>query len=149
MVNAEQIKKLRDKTGASISAVKNALEEAGGDEQEALEVLVAMSGAIARKKAEREIKQGLVESYIHANGKIGVLLVLGCETDFVAKNEQFKVLAKEISMQIAAAGPEDETTLLNQSYIRDPQKTIQELINEHIAKFGENIKIGQFARFAI
>ncbi|PJE58050.1 MAG: elongation factor Ts [Candidatus Portnoybacteria bacterium CG10_big_fil_rev_8_21_14_0_10_36_7] len=149
MISAEQIKKLREKTSASISEVKKALEEAQGDEAKATEILGALSSKIASKKADREIKQGLVESYIHQNGKIGVLVLLGCETDFVAKNPAYKALAKELCMQIVATDPKDVESLLAEPYMREPKKTIQDLVNDYIAKFGENIKINQFSRFAI
>lgn len=149
MITAEQIKQLREKTDAPISECRKALLEADGDFQKALEILSKNAKGVAQKKSDREIKEGAIESYIHANGKVGVLLELGCETDFVAKNMQFKTLAKEIAMQIAATDPKNEAELLAQPYIRESQKTIGDLINEHIAKFGENIKVGQFSRLAI
>lgn len=149
MISKEQIKNLRDKTGISVMECKKALEEANGDEKRAEEILAEAGKMIAQKKSEREIKQGLIEAYIHSNNKIGVLLELGCETDFVAKNVEFKNLAHEIAMHIAAMNPQNLEELLSQPYIKDEQKTIQELVNETIAKLGENIKIGKFTRLEI
>jgi elongation factor Ts len=149
MISAEQIKKLREETGISVIECKKALEQAGGDQAKALEILKEAGKEIAGKKSERETKQGIVESYIHSNGKIGVVLELNCETDFVGRNSQFKELAHEIAMHIAAMNPKDAEELLSQPFIKDEQKTIQELINETIAKLGENIKVGKFVRLEI
>lgn len=149
MITAEQIKELRDASGISIMECKKALEEANGDQAKAMELLKKAGKEMAVKKAEREAKQGIVESYIHGTGKIGAILELNCETDFVAKNSQFKELAHEIAMHIAAMNPKDEAELLSQPFIKDEQKTIQELVNEAIAKLGENIKIGKFVRLEI
>lgn len=128
---------------------KNALEQALGEEKKALEILNQRGAQIAEKKSGREIKAGLIDAYIHANGRIGVLLELGCETDFVARNENLKSLAHEICLQISAMNPQDEVELLVQPFVKNPQQTIQDLITEVIAKLGENIKIGKFTRFEI
>ncbi len=128
---------------------KSALEEAGGDEQKAMEVLKRKGLEKAEKKAEREIKAGLIDSYIHGNQKIGALLELGCESDFVARNENFKALSHDLCMQIVAANPQNVEELLLQPFIKDPEQTIQSLISEYISKLGENIKIGRFTRFEI
>lgn len=149
MVTAESVKNLREKTGCSMIECKKALEQAEGDETKAVEILSVRGAQIAEKKAERQIKAGLIDSYIHSNGKVGVLLELGCETDFVAKNEIFKNLSHEICLQISALNPQDVEELLSQPYIKNPGQTIQSLINESIAKIGENIKVGRFARFEI
>ena len=149
MVTAQAVKNLREKTGCSMIECKKALEESHGDEAKAMEVLNARGAEIAGKKADRQIKAGLIDSYIHSNGKLGVLLELGCETDFVAKNENFKNLSHEICLQISALNPQDINELLIQPYIKNPQQTIQDLINEAIARIGENIKVGRFARFEI
>ncbi len=149
MVSAEAVKKLREKTGASMMECKKALEEAQGDEAKALEILNKRGASLAEKKAERQIKAGLIDAYIHANGKIGVLLELGCESDFVVRNEIFKNLAHEICLQISAMNPADEMELLAQPFVKNPEQTVQGLINEAIAKLGENIKIGKFIRFEI
>ena len=128
---------------------KKALEEAGEDEGKALKILGEKGKEKALKKAGRKAGQGLIEAYIHSNGKIGVILELNCETDFVAKNEEFKQLAHDIAMHIAAFEPEDNKELLSQPFIKDEQKTIQDLINDAVAKLGENIKIGKFLRLEI
>jgi elongation factor Ts len=148
-MSIEQIKQFRQKTGFSIMECKRALEEAEGDEKKALEILEKKGAEKAAKKAEREAKQGLVEAYIHNNGKVGALLELNCETDFVARNEEFKNLAHDLAMHIAAMNPQDLEELLSQPFVKDEQKTIDDLIKEAIAKLGENIKIGKFVRLKI
>ncbi len=148
MISMDQIKEFRQKTGFSIMGCKKALEEAEGNEEKALKILDEKGAEKALKKSEREVKQGLIETYIH-NDRVGVLLELNCETDFVAKNEEFKLLAHEIAMHIAAMNPEDGKELLEQPFIKDPEKTVNDLIKELIAKLGENIKIGKFTRLAI
>lgn len=149
MVLAEDIKKLREKTGLSIAECKKALEGADGDEQKALELLAKCGAEIAGKKADRQIKAGMITSYIHANRQIGVLLETDCETDFVARNENFQNLAHDICLQIAATNPQNTAELLGQPFIKNPEKKIQDLINESIGKLGENIKVGKFTRFEI
>ncbi len=149
MISADAVKNLRAKTGASMIDCKKALEEAQGEEQKALEILGQRGAAIAEKKAERQIKAGLIDAYIHTNGKIGVLLELGCETDFVARNENFKNLAHELCLQISATNPQNTEELLSQPFIKNPEKSVQDLITEAIAKLGENIKISQFLRLEI
>jgi len=149
MITTEQIKELRQKTGYSVIECKNALEETDGNNEKALKILEKKGVEKAAKKSEREAKQGLIEAYIHNNGKIGVILELNCETDFVARNEQFKSLAHDLAMHIAAIGAEGVEELLGQVFIKDEQKTIQELITEAVSKLGENIKIGKFLRLEI
>ncbi|MBU1289972.1 translation elongation factor Ts [Patescibacteria group bacterium] len=149
MISMEQIKQLREETNVSVMECKNALEEAGGDMKKALEILKEKGKAKALKKAGREAKQGLVEAYIHNNGKIGVVLELNCETDFVARNEDFKALAHDIAMHIAAIAPKDKEELLQQPFIKDEKQKIEDLINGAIAKLGENIRIGEFSRLEI
>jgi len=149
MISPEAIKNLRTQTGCSMVECKKALEQAQGDETRARDFLSASSAQLAAKKSERQIKAGLIDSYIHSNRKIGVLLELGCETDFVARNEIFKNLAHELCLQISAMNPENVDELLGQPFIKDPQKTIQDLINEAVGKLGENIKVGKFVRFDI
>jgi len=149
MISMEQIKQLREETNISVMECKNALEEAGGDMKKALEILKEKGKAKALKKAGREAKQGLVEAYIHNNGKIGVVLELNCETDFVARNEDFKALAHDIAMHIAAIAPKDKEELLQQPFIKDEKQKIEDLINGAIAKLGENIRIGEFSRLEI
>lgn len=149
MIKAEQIKELRQKTNISVMECKKALEEAGGDQEKAIKILEKSGQEKAIKKATRQAKQGLLEAYIHNNGKVGVILELNCETDFVAKNEQFKVLAHDLAMHIAAMEPVNREVLLEQPFIKDEGKTVQDLINEQIAKLGENIKVGKFHRLEI
>src|SRR3984885_4760346 len=118
-IDLKAIKKLRDATSASIADVRRALDEAEGDEKKALEWLKKRAAEIAAKKADRETGEGLIEAYIHGGGKVGVLVEILCETDFVAKTDEFKKLAKEVAMQVAAMNPENIDTLLKQEYIRD------------------------------
>lgn len=192
MVQASEVQKLRQKTGISMMECKKALEEAGGDFEEAFKILRQKGEKVAVKKSEREAGQGVVEAYIHGNGRVGVLLRLSSETDFVAKNEEFKKLAHDIAMHIAAMNPHyispediprevkeaerqiyqeqnkdkpeeirqkiiegklqkfaEENSLLNQPFIKNEDKTVGEVIKEAISKLGENIKVGDFARFEI
>lgn len=148
-INAADIKKLREMTSAGFADCKNALEEAGGDLKKAEAILKEKGIAKAMKKGDRETGSGLVETYVHLNGKIGVVLAVLCETDFVARTDEFKSLAHEIAMQIAAMDPENAEDLLKQDYIRDGSKTIEILVKESIAKLGENIQIGEFSRISI
>jgi elongation factor Ts len=148
-IDLKAIKKLRDATSASIADVRRALDEANGDEKKALEWLKKRAAEIAAKKADRETSEGLIESYIHGGGKVGVLVELLCETDFVAKTDEFKHLAKEVAMQVAAMNPEDVETLLKQDYIRDSSQTIEQFVKHVIGKLGENISIKRFIRFEI
>ena len=148
MVSINQIKQLREETEVSISECKKALTEAKGDFQKAKEILKKWGKDFAKKKLQRKTKQGIIESYIHSNKRVGVILELGCETDFVAKNPDFQKLAHELALQITAVNPE-ETPVLEQSWIRDETKTIKDLIEEYIARFGENIIIKRFVRFEI
>lgn len=149
MISAEQIKKLRDQTSLSIIECKKALEQAHGDEKKALEILGGQSQKKAAKKAERKVGQGIIESYIHSNGKVGVILQLFCETDFVANNKEFKELSHDLAMHIAAMESQDIDELLKQPFIKNQEKTIKDLINDYIAKLGENIKIGKFIRLEV
>lgn len=194
MASMEQIKSLRERTGAGIVDVKKALEEANGDEEGAIKILRERGAAKAVKKTDREAKEGFIGSYIHTNGKVGSLVTLYCETDFVARNDDFKALAREIAMHVAAMSPSvirpedvseetiskerevwteqvrqegkpeaiaekilvgkekkfrEETALLTQNFVKDPEMTIQTLIAENVQKMGENIQVGSFIRFEI
>jgi elongation factor Ts len=149
MISAEQIKNLRQKTGISVIECKNALEETAGSEEEAIKILEKKGQEKAIKKSQRETKQGLVEAYIHNNGKVGVLLNLHCETDFVVRNEEFKKLAHDLAMHIAAMDPENLDELLSQPFIKDAGKTIKDILTDAISKIGENIKIDKFIRYEI
>lgn len=148
-IDLKAIKKLRDETSASIADVRRALDEAEGDEKKALEWLKKRAGEIAAKKADRETGEGVIEAYIHGGGKVGVLVELLCETDFVAKTDEFKQLAKEVAMQVAAMNPENVEALLKQDYIRDGSQTIESLVKDVIGKLGENVTIKRFVRFEI
>lgn len=147
-ISIEQIKKLREETDAPVMEVKRALEKAAGDLKKARIELKKWSIEKAAKKQGEATSQGLIESYIHS-GRVGTLIKLTCQTDFVVRNEIFKNLAHEIAMQVASMNPKDVEALLEQPYIRDPRKKIKDLVNEVIAKLGENIKIAEIARFSI
>jgi len=154
----ELIKELRQQTGAGIMECKKALEDASGDLGKATQLIKERGLAMAEKKKDREAGQGLIDSYIHA-GRIGALIELNCETDFVARTDDFRTLAREIAMQVAATNPsrissaeeasDGDVPLLDQPYIRDASKTIQELVNETIAKVRENVVIRRFSRFEL
>jgi len=193
-IGAAEVKELRNWTGAGIMDCKSALTEAGGDMDKAIEILRTKGLAKAAKKAGRIVSEGLIGSYIHAGGKIGVLVEVNCETDFVAKTEDFKQFVKDVAMHIAASSPLyvkreevpeeikenerkiyesqareagkpekiidkivsgkldkylSEICLLEQSFIKDPDKTIQDLLQETIAKLGENISIRRFVRYQL
>jgi elongation factor Ts len=148
-VDVKLIKKLREETQASIADCRKALEDVKGDYDKAILWLEKHGIEKAEKKAQRSTAQGLIEAYIHQNGKVGVLLEILCETDFVARTEEFKNLSHEVAMQIAAMDPKDVDTLLKQEYIRDGSKTIQDLVKVTIGKLGENIVVKRFTRFEI
>ncbi len=191
-ITTEQIKELRDATKVSVMQCKKALEEAEGDIEKAKIILRKQSAITASKKAERTLNAGVVASYIHSGGNVGAMIELFSETDFVSKNEEFKVLAREIAMQVAATAPEfvkpedidensmvkakelfekeaegkpadikekivagkldayfAEKTLINQPYIKNPETTIKNLINEATLKFGEKIEVGRISRFSV
>ncbi|MBI4306021.1 MAG: elongation factor Ts [Chloroflexi bacterium] len=158
------VKELRTRTGAGVMDSKKALEEASGDMSKAEEILARKGLASAAKRAGRETSQGVVESYIHSGSRVGSIVELNCETDFVARTADFKALARNLAMQIAAMSPTfveretvpadagevlDEKILLEQAYIRDPGKTVRDVITEVVAKTGENIRVRRFARFAL
>ena len=193
-VTAEKVKELRERTGIGMMECKSALAECAGDMDKAIEVLRKRGHARAEAKSSRAAKEGLVGSYIHLNGRIGVLVEVNCESDFVARNAEFQELVKELAMQIAAAKPRylassdvpedivakekeiikaqlgdmkkppeilekivqgklgkffEEVCLLDQPYIRDDKVKVRDLIAQLVAKIGENIKVGRFARFEI
>jgi len=190
----KKIKKIREKTGAGMVDVKKALEQSGGDEEKAIEILRKNGQAKAVKKSERTAKEGIVASYIHSNKRVGVMLKLFCETDFVARNSDFQELAKDIAMHIAAMNPKflkpedvssdiikkekeiwteqlkkegkpeamlekimagkekkvrEESALLTQSFVKNPDITVGELIAEKIGVIGENIQVGEFVRYEL
>jgi len=148
-INLDQIKELRELTGAGIMDVRKALETAGGDKRKAVEILKVKGVEVAEKKKERATASGLIECYVHNGGKVASVVELLCETDFVARNEEFKALAHEIAMQVAAMNPKNVKELLKQEYIRDASRTVGDLVNELIGKIRENIKVGRISRFEI
>lgn len=168
-MSADLVKELREKTGAGFMDCKKALTESGNDLEKATEYLRKKGLASAAKKAGREMNDGRVFSYVHATGKIGVLVEVNCETDFVAKTDDFVALASNLAMQVAAANPRfvskdtvpaeeaskipaaelDSVCLLSQQYVKDPGKTVEDLVKETIAKLGENIGVKRFARFQL
>ncbi len=146
-IDLQTLKKLRNETSASIADCRRALDETNGDYKKALAWLKGRASEIAAKKVDRETGEGLIEAYIHGGGKVGVLIELLCETDFVAKTDEFKNLAKEVAMQVAAMNPKDVDSLLKQEYIRDSSQTIEQLVKGVIGKLGENITVKRFVRF--
>ncbi len=193
-VSAKVVKELREKCGVGMMECKRALEESGGDVDEAIKLLRKKGMAAADKKAARATNEGLVDTYIHAGGKLGVMVEVNCETDFVARNEEFQQLVHNVAMHIAAANPQfvsreevpeeslaaereiylaqaretgkpdnvlekivegklnkwfEQVVLLEQPFVKDPDKTIDELRREAIAKIGENIEVRRFARFQL
>lgn len=145
----EDIKKLREETEASVADCREALTDAKGDFKKAREILQAKALSRAEKKSDREVKAGYVFSYIHHNGKVGAILSLACETDFVAKTDDFQKLGKELALHLAASRPATVEELLEQEYVRDPSKKIQELIKSVIGKLGENIQVVEFKVLSI
>ncbi len=193
-ITAQMVKELRERTGAPMMQCKSALQEAEGSIDDAIKVLRKKGMAAAAKKAGRAAAEGAVGSYIHAAGKIGVLVEVNCETDFVSRNDDFQELVKDIAMHIAAAAPRflhrdevtkevldaereifrdqalkegkpekivdrivegklkkyySESVLLDQAFVKDPDKTIEQMITEKVAKIGENIKIRRFTRYVM
>jgi elongation factor Ts len=145
----ELVKKIRVETGLSIGEIKTAVEEAGGDEAKAKQILKDLGLKKVEKRAEKEVHQGRVATYTHTTGKIGVMVELLCETDFVAKNEEFVSVTRDLCLQIAAMSPASTEELLEMDFIKDPSKKIKDLVTALVAKFGENIKVGRMARFEI
>ena len=193
MSTLDQIKKIREQTGAGIIDVKKALDEANGDETKTIELLRKSGQAKALKKSERDAREGIVSTYVHSNQKMGAMVKILCETDFVARNEDFQKFASDIAMHITASAPQclrpedvdsvlvakereiwteqlknegkpaeimekimagkeqkfrNELALLTQAFVKEPDKTVEDYLNEHITKIGEKIEIGEFARFA-
>ncbi|MBI5449409.1 translation elongation factor Ts [Candidatus Gottesmanbacteria bacterium] len=148
-VKIEDLKKLREATSAGVSDCRQALEDTSGDFEKAKKLIIERGVAKAEKKQDREASQGIIESYVHATGKVGVLLELRCETDFVARTDDFKKLAHEIALQIAAMQPKDVAELTKSAYIRDASVTIESLIKQTIAKVGENITVARFVRMGL
>ncbi|MBU6232020.1 elongation factor Ts [Patescibacteria group bacterium] len=191
-ISTDQVKELRDKTGVSVMQCKKALEEAKGDMEKALVILHKKSGEIAAKKGDRTFKAGTVQAYIHSNGTVGAMVELDSETDFVANNDEFKALARDIAMHVAASNPKflrsddiqesdkkaarevfeaevkgkpeaikktilegklkayfSEMVLLDQPFIKNPESTIQQLLDQAVQRFGEKIAVGRYCRFKV
>ncbi len=163
-VSADDIRRLRQQSGGGIMDCKRALEDADGDFDRAVQLLRERGIARAEKRASRTAHQGLVESYIHAGGRIGAIVELNCETDFVARTDEFKALAHDLAMQVAATSPVavgdddlpsgaegdlSDLVLLRQPFIKDPSRRIDDLVRDAIAKTGENIVVRRFARFEL
>ncbi|MES2202729.1 MAG: translation elongation factor Ts [Patescibacteria group bacterium] len=148
-ISAEAVKELRDKTGVSMMECKKALEEAGGDMEKALGILRERAVVQAGKKSDRVLGAGTVQSYIHNTGQVGAMVLLSCETDFVSKNDEFMALARDIAMHVSAMRPANTEELLAQQYIKDPSKTIGDLLNGAVQKFGERTTVSDFACFAV
>lgn len=141
MADAQAVKELRDQTGLSFDKIKKALDEAGGDKDKALNALKAAAGEAAAKKADREVKDGAIGAYLHSTGKVGAMVRLACETDFVARNDSFKELARELAMHASAMKPATPEEMLDQPFIKDPSVTVRDLINQAVQKLGENIQL--------
>ncbi len=163
-ISTEMIKELRGQCGAGVMDCRNTLLAVDGDMEKALQVLKEKGFIKAQKKAERITTQGLIEAYIHTGGRIGAMVEVSCETDFVARTDEFKELAHCVAMQVAALSPKyiskeevpegsdvepQEVCLLNQPFIKEPTRTVQDIIVETIARVGENIKVKRFARFEL
>ncbi len=163
-ISIDIIKELREQSGAGIMVCRNAILEAQGDLEKALEILKQQSLLVVQRKVDRAATQGVIEAYVHAQGRIGAMVEVNCETDFVARTDEFRELAHHLAMQVAAMNPQVISTeeipetseaepqaacLLVQPYIKDPSQTVQDTINETIAKVGENIRVSRFARFEL
>jgi Translation elongation factor Ts len=145
-ITADQVRKLKEESGAPVMRVKKVLEEQNGNEKKALEILQKEGFEKAAKREGRETSQGKIFTYVHHTGKVGSMVELLCETDFVARNELFEALGKDLALQLASMGEKD---FLKQDFIKDPSKKISDLIQQVIAKTGENIKLGRISRVAL
>lgn len=148
-INIEVLKKLRETTGVSFVRVREVIDEVGGDENKAFEILKKEGAEKTEKRDGRETSQGLVETYVHHSGKVASMIELLCETDFVSRNELFKELAHNLALQVASTGAKDAEELLKQDYIKDGSKTVDALVKEVKAKTGENIKVGRVVRMEL
>lgn len=148
-ITTEAVKELRDKTGISVMECKKALEQAGGDMEKAMEFLKERSAAMVAKKSDRELGAGTVVAYIHNAGQVGAMVQLSSETDFVSKNPEFEALARDIAMHVAAMRSESVEALLSEAFIKDPSKTISDLLASATQKFGERVEISKLSCFAV
>lgn len=163
-VTVDMVKALRKRTGAGVMNCKRALEESEGNLEKAEDILRELGTTLAAKKASRVTNEGLIESYIHSGGRIGAIVELNCETDFVARTQDFNQLAHDLAMQVAAMSPlyvdsadipegkeanSHEECLMQQPFIKDPTKTVQDLVNEAVGRLGENVRVRKFTRFSL
>jgi len=148
-ISISDIKQLRNQTNAPVMECKKALEESSGDSKKAKNLLKKWGLVRAKKKADRETKEGRIFSYLHHSAKIGAMVEIECETDFVSRNQEFEKLGNEIAMQIASMKPKNVKALLSQEYIRDPKLRVADLVKQAIAKLGENIVVKRFERLEI
>jgi elongation factor Ts len=148
-IDPKDVQRLRSESGAGVMDCKRALEETGGDYAKALALIKERGIQSVAKKSEREAKEGLVASYIHSNGRVGALVELASETDFVSRGDDFRQLAQEIAMQVAAMNPATVDELLEQAYIRDASKTIKDLVTRVAATTKENVHVRRIQRFAL
>jgi elongation factor Ts len=148
-ITSDMVKELREKTGISVVECKKALEETQGDMQKALEVLKGRASAAAAKKADRTLGAGTIATYTHGTGQVGAMVLVSSETDFVSKNEEFVALARDIAMHAAAMKPESLEELLAQPFIKDPSKTVSDLIAGATQKFGERVELSKFSCFSV
>ncbi len=148
-VSIDLLKKLRLETSAGIADCRKALEDSKNDYEKAKKLIIERGLEKASKKEGKETKQGVIASYVHQTGKVGVLVELRCETDFVARTDEFKALAHELTLQVASMNPKDAAELLKSPYIRDPKVAISDLIKQTVAKVGENITVARFHRIEL
>lgn len=147
-MSVDLIKKIRNQTGAGVMDIKKALVESGGDEKKALDILKQFASATAVKKATRSASAGLIEAYSHS-GRIGVLVEVNCETDFVARNPEFKAFVHDLALQVVSMNPENVKALLDQEFVKDQSQTIKQILEGLIGKIGENIVIKRFSRYEL
>ena len=147
--NTAAVQKLRNETGLGVMDIKTALDEAGGDEAQALEILKKKAGDKMTKRADRATGQGKIGAYVHGDSKSAVLVEVGCETDFVAKNDDFQTFVKDITLQIISMNPIDVEELLAQDFVKDTSKKIADLLKELVAKTGENVAIKRFVVYRL
>jgi elongation factor Ts len=146
---ADQIRKLKEDTGAPVMRAKQVLEQYEGDEKKAFEILQKEGFEKAAKREGRETGQGVIETYVHHSGKVASVVEVLCETDFVARNEVFKAMAHDVALQLASMDAKDAEDLLSQDFIKDPSRKISDLVKEVIAKTGENVRIGRIYRIEL
>lgn len=149
VISLAAIQTLREKTGYGVMDVKKALEEAAGDLKKAEALLAKRGAVIAAKKTDRAANSGRIEAYIHGDGKIGVMVEVNSETDFVAKNPDFSRFVHDVALQIASMKPDSVAELLSQPFIKEPSKTIEQLLHELVGKVGENLSIRRFMRYEL